>query len=63
MKAFSDAFSNLGVYAYVVAGVFVPGGIISIVGAAMNNNSQNKWPESHPGAAKLILKAENNVII
>lgn len=62
MQEYIDAFFGMGVYAYVVIGVFVLAAIFAVVSAKMNKGSITKWKAAHPGCVKVCLKANNNVI-
>lgn len=62
MKTYLDVFFGLGVYAYVIIGLFVFGWGFAILSAKMNKKSKDKWLENHPGAVKVTLAAENHIL-
>lgn len=62
MEKYMEAFFSMGVYAYVVIGVFVLAAIVAIVSVKMNKNAMNKWLMTHPNAVKIELVSGNNVI-
>lgn len=62
MEKYLEAFFSMGVYAYVVIGVFVLAAVFSVVSMKMNKNAMNKWLMEHPNAVKIVLFSENNVL-
>lgn len=59
---FLNAFAALGVYAYVVAAIFVFAAIYGIFSVRYHSNAKKKWLDAHQGAVKVSLDNGTNLI-
>lgn len=62
MEGIINSFFSMGVYAYVVIGIFVLSIAYAVVAMKMNKNALAKWLAAHPDAVKIELSSGNNVI-